>query len=40
LRTGVGGAARGAGAKEQPKAFNTQLKPLGGPGYMPGQLGR
>ncbi len=34
------GAGAGAGRKDPPSAFNSQLKPLGGPGYLPGQLGR
>ena len=36
LRSKVGGQER----EDQPQGFNTERKPLGGPGYTPGQLGR
>lgn len=34
---GLPAPAGGAGDARQPDAFNTQMKPLGGPGYLPGQ---
>jgi hypothetical protein len=37
---GAMGAGSGAPPKAPPSAFNTQMKPLGGPGYTPGALGR
>jgi hypothetical protein len=40
-KSGVFGAMKQQAPSEQGKdAFNTQMKPLGGPGYVPGQLGR
>lgn len=36
LRSKVGGQER----QDQPQGFNTERKPLGGPGYTPGQPGR
>jgi hypothetical protein len=40
-KSGVFGAMKQQPPSEQGKgAFNTRMKPLGGPGYVPGQLGR
>ena len=36
LRSAVGGQER----QGQPQGFNTERKPLGGPGYRPEQFGR
>lgn len=40
LRVQGGGAAGGPERKPASKAFNAKMKPLGGPGYVPGQFGR
>lgn len=40
LRVERGGAAGGPERRPEVKAFNTEMKPLGGPGYVPGALRR
>lgn len=40
LRVERGGAAGGPERRPEVKAFNTEMKPLGGPGYLPGALRR